>query len=176
MCDLHLEARDPKLGRDTPPCDVMIHVAMKFRQIIFSGSEVTVRTNNKCDVRTYVRTDRRDGAQYHSSPLWAGANKSLQYMHVMNSVILSKNGQTIKDSVNSDSQKRPNIREYNICQKQEQSMDENLTWMGSAKKAPTRPLGTQNRRTSSNWSRYLSPASHSPSAQSHGRIVYKYHK
>jgi hypothetical protein len=70
MCDLHLEARDPN---DATRRLVMIHVAMKFRQIIFSGSEVTVRTNEKCDVRTYRQTDRHDGAQYHSSPLWGGS-------------------------------------------------------------------------------------------------------
>jgi hypothetical protein len=42
MCDLHLEARD--LNWDATHRLVMILVAMKFGQIIFSGSEVTVRT------------------------------------------------------------------------------------------------------------------------------------
>jgi hypothetical protein len=42
MCDLDLETRDLNVARDTPP--VMIQIVMKFRQIIFSGSEVTVRT------------------------------------------------------------------------------------------------------------------------------------
>jgi hypothetical protein len=34
----------------------MIHISMKFGEIIFSGSEVTVRTNETCDVRTHVQT------------------------------------------------------------------------------------------------------------------------
>jgi hypothetical protein len=52
---------------------VMIHVAMKLRQIIFSGSEVTVRTNDKCDVRTYVRTDVTEPNTI-APPFRAGAN------------------------------------------------------------------------------------------------------
>jgi hypothetical protein len=42
MCDLDLEARDRNVARDTPTC-YDTHVSVKFRQIIFSGSEVTVR-------------------------------------------------------------------------------------------------------------------------------------
>jgi hypothetical protein len=72
MCDLHLEGRDPKLGRDTPPCHDT-RIVMKFRQIIFSGSEVTVRTNDKCDVRTYGRTDVTEPNTIIAPPFGAGA-------------------------------------------------------------------------------------------------------
>jgi hypothetical protein len=54
----------------------MIHVSMKFGQIIFSGSEVTVWTNEKCDVRTDTHTDRQTDATEPNTiapPFWAGA-------------------------------------------------------------------------------------------------------
>jgi hypothetical protein len=54
MCDLHLEARDPNW--DATRRLVMIHVSTKYGQVMFSGSEVTVRTKEKCDVQTYVQT------------------------------------------------------------------------------------------------------------------------
>jgi hypothetical protein len=84
------------LKRETPNWDatrrlVMIHVAMKFRQIIFSGSEVTVRTNEKCDVRTYRRTDVHTDVQTGvtepntiAPPFGAGAKNNLVDMHLNN--------------------------------------------------------------------------------------------
>jgi hypothetical protein len=64
------------LKRETPNWDatcrlVMIHVAMKFGQIIFRGSEVTVRRNEKCDVHTDVRTDMTEPNTI--APPWGGS-------------------------------------------------------------------------------------------------------